>query len=69
MDEPLGAEDPQALSISDRLFEYRPFVPPDSTGALGAIDRWRRRTAAERFSRRSPAASNRCSIRSARSGS
>ena len=47
MDEPPGAEDPtQALSIDDRLFEYRPFVPPDGTGALGAIDRWRRRTAA-----------------------
>jgi len=52
VDEPLGAEDPlpedalPVLSISDRLFEYRPFVPPDGTGAIGAIDRWRRRTAA-----------------------
>jgi hypothetical protein len=42
----LGAEEPlQALSMEDRLFEYRPFVPPEGTGALGAIDRWRRRTA------------------------
>jgi hypothetical protein len=47
VDEPLRAEDPsQPLSIDDRLFEYRPFVPPDGTGALGAFDRWRRRTAA-----------------------
>jgi hypothetical protein len=30
----------------DRLFEYRPIVAPEGTGALGAIDRWRRRTAA-----------------------
>ncbi|TML91663.1 MAG: hypothetical protein E6G06_09420 [Actinobacteria bacterium] len=47
MDDPFGADDPlQALSINDRLFEYRPLVPPDGTGAIGAIDRWRRRTAA-----------------------
>ena len=47
VDDPLGADDPlQALSINDRLFEYRPFVAPEGTGAIGAIDRWRRRTAA-----------------------
>jgi hypothetical protein len=47
VDEPHGAEEaPQAPSIEDRLFEYRPFVPPDGTGTLGAFDRWRRRTAA-----------------------
>ena len=47
MDERLGPEElSQGLSIDDRLFEYRPFIPPDGTGALGAMDRWRRRTAA-----------------------
>jgi len=36
VDEPLGADDPlHALSVDDRLFEYRPFVPPDGTGAIG----------------------------------
>jgi hypothetical protein len=29
----------------DRLYEYRPYEPDGGTGAIGAIDRWRRRTA------------------------
>jgi hypothetical protein len=45
VDEPCGAGDPLDALDDERLFEYRPFVPPDGTGALGAIDRWRRRTA------------------------
>jgi hypothetical protein len=35
----------EAFYRDDPLFEYRPFVAPDDTGLLGALDRWRRRSA------------------------
>jgi hypothetical protein len=44
--EPTESGEPlEAFYRDDPLFEYRPFVTPEETRVLGALDRWRRRSA------------------------